>query len=233
MNCSAPAPRQTFKRRAAPRFDMQLLLRQQAAAEWGWVAGLMCFCHSEEEEYLLELLEYIWRGRRRAWEVAPLFRDKHAGDELEWFFERTDALETFWDFRTADDAHDTRGLLERERLKMLYVPIRRGEDLCERLGVIVFHSVCRNTLAAFYYLNVGCWFARCASVQECVALLDAIAASKDRLLAGQSLYHDCRALVLSLQRAAQRERDPIRLAHLRRKMGEARAEAAGLRRVAL
>jgi hypothetical protein len=183
---------------------MQLLLRQRAAAEWGWVAG-MSFCHSEVEDYLLELLQYIWR--RRAWDVTPLFREKHEGDDLEWFFEREDR----WDFQTADDINprddEPRVLLERQRLKMLCVP------LANKLEILVFHMLCRNTLQAFYYMNVGCWVARCGSVQECVALLNAIAEHKDRILF--------------------REQDPIRHAHLRRKINELRDDAKTLETFAL
>ena len=132
----------------------RLLIREQAASEWEWVEG-MCFSHREEEDYLLELLLYIWRIRSRSdhnrdekptLRVTPLYRKKREGDDLEWFFEKKDVLEKVWDFQRANDniPYNDRKVLECQCLKLLSVDFEAVFSIPHLEGLSIPHLAGRG-----------------------------------------------------------------------------------------
>lgn len=219
----------------------RLLCQEQAASEWGWIAG-MCFCDNEEEDFLQELIQYIWRRnntnkRRRYWSVTPLYRE-----QLEWCdyeclsFKKHDSEpdRTSWAFDRINShipIHDLK-VLECQRLRMMGVRFN-GENIHNSLHTIVYYMTCCNTLEAYYYVNVGGWFTRCGSIQECVGVFDMIAANIDRILYRKDRYFTCIDVITCLSDKMQRECDPVRLAYMHRKVAVMRKELESLQIIAL
>ena len=236
----------------------RLLIREQATSEWEWVEG-MCFSRTEEEDYLVELLLYTWRTSGRSdhnrnekptWRVTPLHRKKREGDDLEWFFEKKDVLEKVWDFQRANDniPYNDRKVLECQCLKLLSVDFEAvfsiphleglsiphlAGNLENNLDIFVHHMICCDTLDAFYYMNIGAWFARCRSVQECVDFFDIIATNKDRILLEHNRYYNAKEFITSLNHSILLEKDPVRQAYLQRKINEIMEETKSMRIIEL
>ncbi len=78
--------------------------------------------------------------------------------------------------------------------------------------------VCADTLEGFYYVGVLGWHARCKTVQECVALLDLVEISKEKLKATYLERELCSETIYYLSHRIQREQDPVLLAAMKRKM---------------
>ena len=223
----------------------RLLHREQAALEWGWTEG-MCFCLNEEEDFMMELMQYIWRGntskqkKSRAWTVTPLYREKLEWFDFEWLSFKKDESETKWVFTRANHnnhdvpLHDLK-VLECQRLRMVHICFD-GECEFNALNTIVyFMTSCCNKLEAYYYVNFGCWCTRCGSVQECVSLFDVIASNIARILYDTDRYYTCIDVVTRLSGAMRRREscDPVRLAYMHWKIGVMKQELMNLKIISL
>jgi hypothetical protein len=219
----------------------RLLCQEQAALEWEWVEG-MCFCDNEEEDFMQELVLYAWRRnntnkQKRGWTVTPLYREKFEWCDFEWISFKRDEFEpggTTWSFERANGHtpfHDLT-VLECQRLQMVCVCFDAGR-MGNVLRIIVYYMTCCNTLEAHYYVNIGFWFTRCGSIQECVNLFDIIAANIDRVLHDKDRYSTCMYVINHLTGKMQRECDSVRLAYMHRKVALMKQELETLQIIAL
>jgi hypothetical protein len=207
-----------------------LLSRHATIAAWGLHDNMRFVCN-ESEEFLYDLFLHVTRQRKRSWIAVPLYKKEQRQPHEHYVhvvFERDDRLEsTTWTMQhtTVVDPYNP-VIVDCRCIKTVVVLF--GEIDSGPFVASVSYMTDASTLDGFYYVKVLGWYTRCSSIQECIAVFDAIALSVDRISAAFVILRACYVTIHHLSREIPREQDPILLAAMRRKVQAMRQDAAGL-----
>jgi hypothetical protein len=211
-----------------------LLKRPNTIPAWGLCDGMQ-FTVIERDEFLLGLFLYTLQKRKRQWIAVPLFKkDQRQPYEntVTMVFEPYRS-QTSWsiqhDVSVSPYATTVIDCQSIDSVAVLFFgKIDSGQFIAS-----VSYMTCISTLEGFYYVKVSDWSTRCSSVEECVALFDAIELNADRISAAIVKSRICSETIDYLSREMPREQDPVRLASMLRKMQMMEQDADALHSIGL
>jgi hypothetical protein len=164
---------------------MQVTLMSNAhcATAWGFRDGLE-FTRDGSDEMLRELVMYLSsRASRRGWTWEMGYHEEYntKTDDRGVVNVVTDRFgKDMWQFRNIyrDDTEVFDELQRLARVKVLF-----SQDKWLSIKASVCYMTCCETLQGFYYLAFFKWATRFSSVEEGLALFDAMAANIDLIIA--------------------------------------------------
>ena len=206
----------------------------------------MEFTRNEADDFLLELFNYITAHKCVVVEVVPVYTSAYnaaADDESVVSFDSyqnsSSSGSVSWKMefkqrRNNDNNNIGAGVSEYCQRMIRMNAIFQGDggggsSNNNKYRLTISYMVCKSTLKGFYYyISFFNWVARCASVIECVALLDAVVALElSALIKSASQQQDDMELILFLNdekkciRLNEKEKDCwdlIRLKSIERKI---------------
>jgi hypothetical protein len=163
--------------------QVTLMSDVQSATAWGFRDGLE-FTRGGSDEMLRELVMYLSsRASRRGWTWEMVYYEEYntKTDDRGVVNLVTDRFgKDVWQFKNIY-INDTEDFDELQRLARVKVLFKRDQWLS--LKASVGYMTCCETLQGFYYLAFFKWVTRFSSVEEGLALFDAMAANIDLIIA--------------------------------------------------